>query len=153
MTTVRTTAHYDAPIERVWELGTDFKRYPEWNVSYPEVKEVTGPVDKVGTRILSVTKVLGRRMEGWGEIVEVDKPRFLKTVGSSHEGGKLTIIYRLTPAGEGTDFELESEYELPAGFLGHIADKLFVEKSVERDLRHSMENFKALVETRTPVLV
>lgn len=153
MTTVRMTAHYDAPIERVWELGTDFMRYPEWNVSYPEVKEVTGPVDKVGTKILSVTKVLGRRMEGWGEIVEVDPPRFLKTVGSSLEGGKLMITYRLTPAGEGTDFEFESEYELPAGFLGHIADKLFVEKAVERDLRHSMENFKALVEAKQPALV
>jgi uncharacterized membrane protein len=147
------TSHFDAPIERVWELGTDFMRYPEWNVSYPEVKEVTGPVDEVGTRILSVTKVLGRRMEGWGEIVEVDKPRLLKTIGSSNEGGKLTILYRLTPAGEGTDFEVESEYDLPAGFLGHIADKLFVEKAVERDLRHSIENFKALVEAKQPILV
>jgi uncharacterized membrane protein len=153
MTTVRMTAHYDAPIDRVWELGTDFMRYPEWNVSYPEVKEVTGPIDKVGTRVHSVTKVLGLRMEGWGEIVEVDKPRLLKTIGSSTEGGKLTVIYRLTPAGEGTDFEIESEYELPAGFLGHIADKVFIEKAVERDLKHSIENFKALVEAKQPVLV
>jgi uncharacterized membrane protein len=153
MTTVRTTAHYDAPIERVWDLGTDFMRYPEWNVSYPEVKEVTGPIDQVGTRIHAVTKVLGLRMEGWGDIVEADKPRRLKMVGSSTDGGKLTVIYRLTAAGEGTDFEIESEYELPAGFLGHIADKVFVEKAVERDLRHSIENFKALIELKQPVLV
>lgn len=153
MTTVRMKMHFDAPIERVFELGTDFNRYPEWNASYAEVKQVTGPTDKVGTRVLGVMKVLGRRMEGWGEITEVDRPRYLKIAGTGLEGGTVTTIYRATPADTGTDWECEIEYELPAGFLGHIADKLFVEKSVERDLRHSMENFKALVEAKQPVLV
>jgi uncharacterized membrane protein len=153
MTTVRTRTYFDAPIERVFELGIDFQRYPEWNVSFPEVLEITGPTNKVGTKIRSVTKILGRRMEGWAEIVEIDQPRYLKMTGSALEGGKLTLTYRLTPKGSGTDLEFVSEYELPAGFLGHIADRLFVEKAVERDLRHSIENFKALVETKQPVLV
>ena len=153
MTTIRMTGHFDAPIERVFELGTDFKRYPEWNTVYSEIKEVIGPPDKVGTRVLGVTKVLGRRMEGWGEIVEIDPPRLLKTSGKGLEGGMVTSTYHFTPAGSGTDYEFESEYELPAGFLGQVADKLFVEKAVERDLRHSLENFKALVEARAPVLI
>ena len=55
MTTVKLTMHFDAPIERVFELGTDFKRYPEWNTAYSEIKEVIGPPDKLGTRILGVT--------------------------------------------------------------------------------------------------
>jgi uncharacterized membrane protein len=152
MTTVRMKGHFDAPIERVFELGSDFKRYPEWNAAYSDIKEVIGPPDKVGTRILGVTKVLGRHMEGWGDIVEVDPPRLLKVSGKGLEGGTVTTTYRYTPAGTGTDYEFEGEYELPAGFLGQIADKLFVEKAVERDLRHSIENFKALVEAKTPVL-
>ena len=48
---------------------------------------------------------------------------------------------------------MEIDYELPAGLLGQIADKLFVERTIERDLRHSIESFKALVEVKTPVLV
>jgi uncharacterized membrane protein len=153
MTKIHLTTHFDAPIERVFELGTDYSRYPEWNVSYAEIKEVTGPVDKVGTKIHTVMKILGRRMEGWAEVVEVDRPRYLKISGTGFEGGMLNYSQRFAPAGSGTDLEFEAEYELPAGLLGHIADKLFVEKAVERDLRHSMENFKALVETSTPVLV
>lgn len=43
-------------------------------------------------------------------------------------------------------------YELPAGLFGQLADKLFLEKAMERDLRHSTENFKALVEAKAPVL-
>jgi uncharacterized membrane protein len=153
MTSLRITGHYDVPIEKVFELGTDFKRYPEWNVSYLEVKEVTGPPDRVGTRIHAVMRLIGRTLEGWAEVAEVEKPRYMKLTGTSFEGGKTTVIYRLTPAGTGTDFETEIEYELPAGIFGQIADKLFVEKTIERDLRHSMESFKALVEAGTPILV
>jgi uncharacterized membrane protein len=153
MTVVRMKEHFDAPIEQVFALGIDFQRYPEWNISFPEVLEISGPTDKVGTKIRHITKVLGRRMEGWAEIAEITRPHYLKMTGSALEGGKVTLTYRLTPVGSGTDLEFESEYELPAGFLGQIADRLFVEKAVERDLRHSIENFKALVEVPQPVLV
>ena len=152
MTHVTMTAHFDAPIEHVFDLATQFKRYPEWNTLYTEVKEVIGPPDKVGTRFDSVMRFLGRKMMGVGEIGEVERPRLLKIVGEG-EGGKLTTIDRLTPAGTGTDYVLEVEYDLPAGVFGQIADKLFVERAVERELRHSIENFKALVEVKVPVLV
>jgi uncharacterized protein YndB with AHSA1/START domain len=151
MTHVRMTDHLDAPIERVFELVTDFKRYPEWNVSYAEILDVTGP-PVLGTKVRSVMKILGRRMEGTGEIVEIDPPRLIKLTGTGIEGGVLTILQRLTPVGTGTDIEAEIDYELPAGIIGQIANKLLVEGTVARDLRHSQENFKALVEAPQPVL-
>ena len=42
-----------------------------------------------------------------------------------------------------------------AGIIGQIADRLFVERAVERDLAHTIENFGALVEApvREPVTV
>jgi uncharacterized membrane protein len=149
----RMTAHYDAPIEKVFALGLDYQRYPEWNVSYVEIKEVIGPPGAVGTKVHAVMRTLGRQMEGWAEIVEIDPPRRIKTTGSATTGGQLDVTYRLTPAGTGTDFELEVEYELPAGIFGQIADRLFIERAIERDLRHSLENFKALVEAPEPALV
>jgi coenzyme Q-binding protein COQ10 len=147
------TGHYDAPIEHVFELATDFDRYLEWNVTYTAIKAIEGPPDKVGTKVHSEMRFLGRTMEGWGEIVEFERPRLFKTSGESTQGGKLTQELRLTPAGTGTDYVLETDYELPAGFIGKVASKLFVEKAVERDLKHSIENFKAMVETKEPVLV
>ncbi len=149
---VHMTAHFDAPIEHVFELADDFKRYPEWNVAYSEVKEVVGLPDTVGTRFHAVVRLLGRTMEGWSEVVEVDRPRLLRVSGTSLDGSPLTYTYHYTPVPTGTDFVLDVEYELPAGFIGQIADKLFVERAVERDLRHTIENFKALVETKVPVL-
>ena len=153
MKKLRIAAHYDAPIERVFELGTDFARYPEWNMVYTDVREITGPSDAVGTRIHATMRFLGRSMDGWAEIVEVDRPWMLRFSGSSREGGSLSYRYDLARAGEGTDFVVEVEYELPAGLFGQIADKLFLERAVERQLRHAIENFKALVETPEAVLV
>lgn len=152
MSKVRMTAHLDAPIERVFEIGTDFKHYPEWNVSYEEVREVTPLPLAVGTRIHGVMKLLGRKMDGWAEIVELDPPTFIRFKGVGPESSSITTVYRLTRAGAGTDIEFEAEYELPAGLFGQVVDRLFLEQAVERALRHSIENFKALVEVRQPVL-
>ena len=153
MTQIRTTAHLEAPIERVFEVATDFKRLPEWNVNYLEVPEVIGPTNHVGTRIHTVMKLLNRKMDGWAEIAEIAPPRLIKLTGRGTEGGTITAVYRFTPAGQATDVEAEIDYELPAGPFGQVLDRLFVERAVERDLRHSMENFKALVEVRQPVPV
>jgi uncharacterized membrane protein len=144
------TAHYDAPIERVFELATDYARYPEWSAQYEEVTEISGPPDAAGTRFHGVIRLLGRKMEGWGEVTEVDAPRYLRIAGQG-SGGTTTTVYRFTPVGSGTDAELELDYELPAGFFGKVADKLFVERSIERALRHSLENFKAFVEEKVPI--
>ena len=153
MSQVRMTARFDAPIDRVFELGTEFKRFPEWNVSYNEVKEVTGPTDQVGTRIVAVMQVLGAFVQGTAEIVEVDRPRTLKLIGKGDTGGTMETMYHFTPTASGTELTIVIDYELPAGILGHLADKLFVENAIERAVKHSLENFKALVEARAPVLV
>jgi uncharacterized membrane protein len=152
MTQVRISAHLEAPIDRVFELATDFKRYPEWNVNYVEVPKVLGPTQQLGTRIETTTKLLDRTLTGWSEITEIDQPRQLQLSGVSREGGRLTVEYRFTPIGLTTDAEVQIEYELPAGPFGKVVDRLFIERAVERDLHHSMENFKALVEAAVPVL-
>lgn len=150
MVQIRMSTHYEAPIERVFEFATDAIRYPEWNVNYAEIKEVTGPLDRVGSRIHGVLRVLGRLFDGWGEVVEVDKPRLLKLTSSSPEGSN-TILYRFTPEGTGTRAEFELEYDVRPGIFGQLIDKLFIERAIERDLKHSLENSKAFIEARTPV--
>ena len=97
-----------------------------------------------------VMKVLGRTMEGWGEVTEVDRPRMLRIDGSG-SGGSATTVYRFTPTETGTDAEIQLDYDLPAGLFGKAADKLFIQRSVERDLEHSLENFKAFVEASVPL--
>jgi uncharacterized membrane protein len=150
MAHIRLTEHIGAPIEDVFELFIDAKRWPEWMAGSTEVKEITGPPDQVGTRIRDVSTFMGRQMESWTEVIEVERPRLYR-LATEGAGMKGRGTFRLVPAGEGTDVEVETEYELPAGFLGHIADRLFLEKAMERQTRHSAENFKALAEAKVAV--
>lgn len=154
MTLVRKTTHLDAPPEKVFDLGIDFKRWPEWNINYHEAPEIlgAGPIG-IGTKIRMTMHVLGRRSEGTAEVVEFDRPTLLKTKGTSTDGGTMTLTYRLTPAGTGCDLEVVAEYDPGVGILGQIADRLFIERTVERDIDHSLANFKALVETKIAILV
>jgi uncharacterized membrane protein len=144
------TDHFEVPIERVFDLYIDVKRWPEWMPGLVEVKEVTGPLDTAGTRILEVSRFLGRTMEGWDEIAEAERPRLVKMT-SQGEGAKSSMTLRLTPAGQGTDVVVDYVFETPAGFFGHMADRLFIDKAMERQGRHALENFKALVEAEALV--
>jgi len=143
---IRQSSHIDAPPEAVFALAIDATRTTEWNTAVIEVKDVSGPLDRVGASYTEVLKLGGRRLESRWEVSRVERPTLLELTGTAPGGGRSTVVNRFEPAGTGTDFRLELDYELPGGFVGGIADKLFVERAIERDARHSQENVKAICE-------
>ena len=149
---LRVSEHIDAPIDHVWEINASCERLPEWNVNIIEVKDCPGRLDRVGARATLVARVFGRRIEGSQETTMADKPRAftLKLVGAG--GAKATVDGPCSEARGGTDATVELEYELPMGMFAGVAEKL-LGGSIERDLRHSMENFKALCESTIPAHV
>ena len=148
---VRERFHVDAPIEVCWELGADPGRFVEWQEGVLEVKDHTSKLDRVGDGYSPVFRIAGRKLEGRFEVSKIDKPRLLELTGSNPAGARGKSTQWMEPAGTGTDITFELEYELPGGFVGDLADKLFMERSIERQIRHSNENFKALCEAKVPV--
>jgi carbon monoxide dehydrogenase subunit G len=148
---VRQTGHIDASPETAFALALDAARIPEWNSSVIEVNDVSGPMDQVGSSYVSVLKLGGRRLDGRWEVSRVEAPRVLEFSGTAPGGGKATAKNRFEPAGDGTDLTIEIDYELPGGFVGGMADKLFVERAIDRDVKHSIENFKAICEAEVQV--
>ena len=148
---VRQMGHVDAPPDRVFALTIDATRDPEWNSSVVEVKDVTGLLDSVGASYTAILKLGGRPLETRWEVTKVEKPRLIEQRASSSAGGSATSTTTFEPAGDGTDLTVEVDYELPGGFVGGVADKLFVERAIERDVKHSIENFKAICEAEATV--
>jgi uncharacterized membrane protein len=148
---IRESIHIDAPIDQVWELGAKCERYPEWQTGIVEVKDCTGPIDRVGAKYTIVYKSMGRRLEATFEVTRAEKPRLMEQKGTVPGGGHATSLQTLEPAGGGADLMFTFDYELPGGFVGGMADKLFMERALERDIRHSNENFKALCEAEAKV--
>jgi uncharacterized membrane protein len=149
---VRLTQHIDAPIDHVWNVGASCERIPEWNVNVIEVRDCPGRLDQVGARVTTVVRVFGRKIDGSLETTMVDKPRSYTLQLGGAGGATSSINGTYTEADGGTDATVEQEYDLPMGLFAGVAEKL-LGGSIERDLRHSMENFKALCESTIPARV
>ena len=148
---VRDTFHIDASPDRVWALVTDLSRYSEWQAGLVEVKDSSGSLDHVGSKFTAVVQVMGRRLEATSEVTKVEPGKLIEQRGSVVGGGPAVSTFRIEPVSGGTDMTVELAYELPGGLIGDIADKLFMERAIERQIRHSNENFKALAEAKVGV--
>lgn len=138
--------HIKAPIDLVFDHCLRADRLPESNTFFTEVHGITGPLARVGDHFSTTMKILGRPITGEVKVTALDRPRLLTLVGTGEGGSSMTWTRRLTSAAGGTDLDIELDYELPGKILTAFADKLFVERSVERGVRHSSEDFAALVE-------
>ncbi len=143
---IRESIDVDAPPAACFALAADVRRLPEWNTVIAEVKDIAGPVDRVGSTYTTVARIVGWRIDGTNEVTRFERPSLIETKGTSPTGGRLTITSSFAPQVAGTRTTVEIDYELPGGLFGGIADKLFAERKLERDTRHSNGNFKALVE-------
>ena len=143
---VRHSIEIDAPPERVFDLAVDARRWPEWQTTALEVRDVQGPLDQVGKRYRIVGRIAGRAVEGQGEVSRFERPRIFEVKGTAAGGGRLISRSTFDAEGAGTRATIEIDYELPGGLLGQMASRLFAERQIERELIHSAENLKALIE-------
>ncbi len=143
------TIHVEATPEQVFDLFADPERFPEWQVPAAEVKDITGRPGVVGLGWTTVATFAGRKMENHMRVTAGERPRFFEVKGTG--SGNATLRGRLEPATGGTDLTIESEYDMPLGFIGDAANKLFFEKAYADSWDKSLEKFKALVEAEAPV--
>ena len=149
---VRLSEHINAPVDHVWDMNVSCDRLVEWNVNIVEVKDCPGRLDTVGAKATTIGRVMGRKVEGQTETIRVDKPQIFEERITGSGGIVASINTSFAAAGGGTDVTVEVDYTFPAGFFGGIAEKL-LGGSLERDARHSMENFKELCEATAPARV
>ena len=149
---LRLSEHINAPIDHVWEINASCERLPEWNVVIVDVKDCPDRLDRVGAKATTVARIFGRKIEGTQETTKADKPHAYALKVSGAGGAKATLGITFTEARGGTDATIEIDYELPMGMFAGVAEKL-LGGSIERDLRHSQENFKALCEATVPAHV
>lgn len=141
--------HIEAPIDHVWDLNADARRMPEWDANTIEVQDCPERIDEVGATYTSVSRVMGRRMTGTNLTTKVERPRLFEQQVGLPGGGHAKITVELAEVGGGTDQTLTIDYQLPGGMFAGVAEKLLA-GSIERDIRHSNENFKALCEATVP---
>jgi uncharacterized protein YndB with AHSA1/START domain len=130
------TTHVAAPIDTVFDLWTDLDRMREWVGGVTKVTDLTGPVDRAGTRY---TTWFGR-MRSPTEVVEAERPRVFATrFGNALLRGTNRTV--LEPDGDGT--RLTETFET-VGIIPGIMARLFAAGSYQGSFKGELEAFAKL---------
>ena len=139
MGTHRLTVHVAAPPDQVFRLWTDLDRMKDWVGGVTKVTDVTGPIDRAGTRYT----VWFGRMPSRTEVLEADPPRFLHTRFRSRLlGGETKATFE--PEGDGTRIIQEFRTE---GWIAAIAGSIFAMGSYRGSFQGELNAFARLAET------
>ena len=137
--------HFEAPIERVFDLTTDPLRMVEMLPSIDTISEVRGKGDAVGDSFRFRDRVLGRTMIGTTVVTGARRPLLQTTETTYEDGSNVTWTMRFHDAGAGTNVDNEVTYESPPGALSHLR-AMIIGPFVEHRLRRSAYLFREMLE-------
>jgi uncharacterized protein YndB with AHSA1/START domain len=142
--TVAETIDLDVPLERAWELVSDFATFPQWFVLHegfpagppPDVGEV-----REGTTVTEKIKVMGIPADVEWTVAEWEPPHVVGIDGKGPMGTAMKIRARVEPTDEGVRFTHESSFGGAA-----ITPMLSVlEKEARKAAAQSVEKVRALL--------
>lgn len=146
MTKVKKSILIHAPMEAVFALATDPKRWDTWYAGLSEPEKITGE-GEAGTVVEHSYLLAGIRFPVTSHVLEKQ---------SSPEGGRWRgkvegplageHTWTYTPKNGDTEVMVEMDYTVPGKALGKIADRLIIERMEERSLDQTLENLKLLCE-------
>jgi len=138
-----------APLGAVFTVLRTPARRSEWMTNLHDVRNVTGQgVDESWEYTYTM---LGRPFTGKIYVRELEVPHYIKLEVTGGITGSQE--WRLTGAPDGTTvLRFTFDYTVPLTLGGTLADKLFIERQNERQLRTALENLKNLVEHEHPAL-
>ena len=134
-----TSLHVDAPADGVFDLYTNLDRMPEWVGGVTSVSDVTGPVDRAGTRY---TVWFGKRTASPTEVLEAERPRRIVThFGNWVLRGRNTATF--DPDGHGTRMTVTLDTE---GLFPALMARVFSLGSWRGSFRGELQHFARLAE-------
>jgi hypothetical protein len=142
MARVVNTVRIDGPVDRVFDLVTTTKYWPQW---HPATVGVGGATERplvLGDVVREQAQLGGHLYEGDWTVVEHTRPaRLVLSAGSE----RIQISYTFRPAGGATEFERELRFN-PKDFARGIADPAAVEPLMYRQSEEGLRKLKQLVE-------
>ncbi len=104
----------------------------------------------VGEEFDQELRIAGVPLKTHWRVVELDPPRSLVYDVTAMAGGRMRLRQQVAPSDQGSRVEFDIDYDLPGAFLGAALDRVYVERRNEREVEHSLQNLKDLLEGRKP---
>ncbi|MBW3650790.1 MAG: SRPBCC family protein [Actinobacteria bacterium] len=149
MAKIKREVEIQATPEVAFESLINWSRLAEWSTV---THSHDGPdlASGVGEEFDQQLRIAGLPLQTHWRVVEFDPPRSLAYEVTSMAGGRMTLRQQVAPSAEGSRVEFDVDYDLPGSFLGAALDRIYVERRNEREVEHSLQNLKDLLEGRKP---
>lgn len=138
-----------APPEVVFEALINWSALSDWStvtVSHDGADRGSG----VGEEFDQQIRIAGVPLQTHWRVVEFNPPQSLTYEVTAMAAGRMTLRQQVSPSATGSRVEFDVDYDLPGGFLGEALNRVFVERRNEREVEHSLQNLKDLLEGRKP---
>lgn len=151
MTAVENKIYIDAPLKKVLDFSSNPENWAKIQVGLSDAEVITGTGD-VGTRAKLFISLLGKKFQSLAEIIEKhidDQGCKMVTKIIIDFAGKEYESYSIetgVPKGSGCEYTQLLEYKIPDNFFAKIVDNLILEKMMEKDNAHTLENLKIYCE-------
>ncbi len=138
MNTVKKSIEVNAPVHDVYELWSDFSRFPSFMHNVKEVRKLGG--DKWHW----VAEIGGKKVEWDAQVIKnvPDREIAWKSVSGDENSGQVYF----EPKGNVTRVDLRINYEPPMGIVGEMADTLT--QRMSGDTEEDLKNFKKMAESQ-----
>jgi uncharacterized membrane protein len=135
------------PVEEVWNYFVNTENAPNWALGLKEAHNLTEGPTQLGTRCAWTQTFLGKSVDSTQEVIEFEP---YKLITFKSVSGPFPIMYRYTfePTAEGTKLTTFLEGE-PGAFFKLAGPVLTI--AGQRQMQHSLENLKDLVEAEALV--
>ena len=139
--------HFQAPIERVFDLAIDPSRWTEYMPWVSDVRDVHGRGDVVGDRA-TFTDHAGPAMafDATAVVTEAERPVLQTTVTTYEDGTRMLLRMEFVPTDGGTDIVSTVDYEIAHGGIVAAARELITGPFIERRMREMGERFRTIIE-------
>jgi hypothetical protein len=142
MARVVNSVRIDGPVDRVFDLVTTTKYWPQWHPATVGVGGVTERPMALGDVVRERAEIGGRTYEGDWTVAEHVRPeRVVLRIGS----GRIQISYAFRALGDATEFERTLEYQ-PQDFAPAGADPAAVDALMFSQSEQGLQKLKRLIE-------
>lgn len=140
----------NAPVERVFDLSRCIDLHAESMGRHEEkaVGGITSGLINLGERVTWEAVHLGVKQNLTSEITVFDRPRHFRDSMLSGAFKRVDHDHYFDPAGSGTLMRDVFDYTSPLGFLGSIADALFLKRYMMRLLAERNAVIKQIAESK-----
>jgi uncharacterized protein YndB with AHSA1/START domain len=138
----------DASREAVFEVLTDLDLLSAWSTITVSTDDAPSQPISEGDTFRQTLRVLGRNLKTTWTVTELRRPEKVAYTAQTQDGGTLRMAQTVSDDDGRSRVAVELDYELPGGVVGELFDSVYAERRNERELEHSLDNLKDLIEGR-----